>query len=114
MPQVFFVIDDFIFIAFDNYLTCVVNLVSINVLIHISPISDPLNHLWYLDHLIHQKVSPKVQRLLKSTSEGNRGVVIKPWIWDHHAFYNLKDYYSYRHHQDPDLVVDYQNSDLVF
>ena len=75
---------------------------------------DPLNHLWYLDHLIHQNVSPRVQKLLKTTSEGNRGVVIKPWNWDHHAFYNLKDYYTCKHHQDPDLVLDYQNSDLVF
>jgi len=82
--------------------------------LHMGALPDPLNHLWYLDYLIHQKVSPRVQKLLKTTSEGNRGVVIKPWVWDHHAFYNLKDYYSYRHHQDPDLVLDYQNSDLVF
>jgi len=82
--------------------------------LHLGALPDPLNNLWYLDHLIHQKVSPRVQKLLKTTSEGNRGVVIKPWVWDHHAFYNLKDYYSYRHHQDPDLVLDYENSDLVF
>lgn len=82
--------------------------------LHLGALPDPLNHLWYLDHLIHQKVSPRVQRLLKTTTEGNRGVVIKPWNWDHHAFYNLKDYYRYKHHQDPDLVIDYQNSDLRF
>lgn len=82
--------------------------------LHMGALPDPLNHLWYLDHLIHQKVSPRVQKLLKTTSEGNRGVVIKPWVWDHHAFYNLKDYYSYRHHQDPDLVLDYENSDPFF
>ena len=62
--------------------------------IHLGALPDPLNHLWYLDHLIHQKVSPRVQKLLKTNSEGNRGMVIKPWNWDHHAFYNLKDYYS--------------------
>ena len=82
--------------------------------VHLGALPDPLNHLWYLDHLIYQKVSPRVQKLLKTTSEGNRGVVIKPWVWDHHAFYNLKDYYRYKHHQDSDLVLDYQNSDLVF
>ena len=54
-------------------------------------------------------VISKLDRLGRSQVE-----VIKPWVWDHHAFYNLKDYYSYRHHQDPDLVLDYQNSDLVF
>lgn len=82
--------------------------------LHLGALPDPLNHLWFLDHLIHQKVSPRVAKLLKTTSERNRGVVIKPWIWDHHAFYNLKDYYSYRNHQDFDLVLDYQNSDLRF
>ena len=81
--------------------------------LHLGALPDPLNHLWYLDQLIHQKVSPRVQKLLKTTTEGNRGVVIKPLVWDHHAFYNIKDYYFYRHHQDPDLVLDYQNSDLV-
>ena len=82
--------------------------------LHLGALPDPLNNLWYLDHLIHQTVSPRVQKLLKTTTKGNRGVVIKTWNWDHHAFYNLKDYYSYRYHQDPDLVFDYENSDLVF
>ena len=82
--------------------------------LHLGALPDPQNHLWYLDHLIHQKVAPRVQKLLKTTTEGNRGVVIKPWIWEHHAFYNLKDYYSYKHHQDADLVLDYENSDLAF
>ena len=82
--------------------------------LHLGALPDPLNHLWYLDHLIHQKVSPRVQKLLKTTSEGNRRAVIKPWVWEHHTFYNLKDYYSYQRQQDPDLVLDYQNSDLVF
>ncbi|WP_250398206.1 hypothetical protein [Synechococcus sp. MU1651] len=82
--------------------------------LHLGALPDPLNHLWYLDYLIQQKVTARVQKLLKTTSEGNRGVVIKPWNWEHHVFYNLKDYYAYRYHQDSDLVLDYQNSDLVF
>ena len=82
--------------------------------LHLGALSDPLNHLWYLDHLIHQKVAPRVQKHLKTTSEGNRGVVITPWIWDHHAIYSLRDYCSYRHHQDPGIVLAHQNSDLVF
>ena len=82
--------------------------------LHLGALPDPLNHLWYLDHLIHQKISPRVQKLLKTTSERNRGVVIKPWNWEHHAFYNLKDYYSYKFHQDPDLTLDYENSDLFY
>ena len=47
--------------------------------LHLGALPDPLNHIWYLDHLIHQKVSPRVQKLLKTTAERNRGVVIKPW-----------------------------------
>jgi hypothetical protein len=82
--------------------------------LHLGAAPDSLNHLWYLDHLIRQKVSPRVQKLLKTTTKWNRGVVVKPWVWDHHEFYNLKDYHSYQHHQEPDLVLDYQNSDLVF
>ena len=49
--------------------------------LHLGALPDPLNHLWYLDHLIYEKVSGKVRNLLKTTSEGNRGVVIKPWVW---------------------------------
>ena len=30
------------------------------------------------------------------------------------ANYNLKDYYRFRHHQDSDLVLDIENSDLQF
>lgn len=82
--------------------------------LHLGPLPDHQNHLWYLDYLIHQKVAPRVQKLLKSRSKGNEGVVIKPWVWDRHAFYNLKDYYRYQHHQDSDLVLDYKNSDLKF
>ena len=43
--------------------------------LHMGALPDPLNHIWYLDHLIHQKVSPRVQKLFKTTSEGNKGVV---------------------------------------
>ena len=81
--------------------------------LYMGALPEPLNHLWYLDHLFNRRCLQR-SRNLKTTTEGNKGVVIKPWNWDQHAFYNLKDYYSYRHHQDPDLVLDYQNSDLVF
>jgi len=82
--------------------------------LHLGRLPDPLNHLWYLENLIRQKVAPRVLKLLKTTTEGNRGVVIKPWVWDHHSFYNLKDYYRYQRLQDPDLVLDFKNSDLLF
>ena len=61
-----------------------------------------------------QRVAPRVKKLLKATTQNNKGVVVKPWNQDHHGFYNLKDYYICKHHQDSDLVLDYRNSDLKF
>ena len=81
--------------------------------LHLGPLPEHQNHIWFLDHLIHQEVAPKVRNLLKTTTEGNKGVVIKPWVWDHHAFYNLKDYYRNKYDQDADLVIDYINSDPI-
>ena len=46
--------------------------------LHLGALPDPLNDLWYIDNLIHENVRPRVQKLLKTTSEGNRGWVIKP------------------------------------
>jgi len=82
--------------------------------LHLGELPSPLNHQWCLEYLLTQKVAPRVQKLLKTTTRGNKGVVVKPWIKDHHGLYNLKDYYRYKHHQDPDLVLDYRNSDLKF
>ncbi len=80
--------------------------------LHLGALPDHLTHLWHLHHLINQKISPCVQRLLKTTSDGNKGVVIKPWDWNHRAFYNMKDYYRYKQHQNPGLAIDHQNSDV--
>ena len=82
--------------------------------LHLGELPSPLNHQCYLQFLLTQKVAPRVQKLLKTTTKNNEGVVVKPWSHDHHGFYNLKDYYKYKHHQDPDLVLDYRNSDLRF
>lgn len=82
--------------------------------LHLEKLPSPLNEQWYLDVLLRNQVAPRVQKLLKTTTKGNQGVVIKRWNPKHHGFYNLKDYYRYKHHQDPDLVLDYINSDLLF
>jgi hypothetical protein len=82
--------------------------------LHLGELPSPLNHQCYLQFLLTQKVAPRVQKLLKTTTKNNEGVVVKPWNHDHHGFYNLKDYYRYKHHQDSDLVLDYRNSDLRF
>ena len=63
---------------------------------------------------MHHQVAPRVKKLLKTTTKGNEGLVIKRWNRKHHGSYNLKDYYKYKHHQDSDLVLDCENSDLLF
>jgi len=82
--------------------------------LHLGLLPDEQNHLWYVDYLISNKVKPRSCKLLKSTSSGNEGVVIKPWNSSHHAGYNLKDYLRYKHDQDSDLTLDYNASDLLF
>jgi hypothetical protein len=80
--------------------------------LHLEKLPSPLNELWYLDVLLKNQVAPRVQKLLKTTTKGNKGIVIKRWNKIHHGSYNLKDYYKYKYHQDSDLVLDYKNSDL--
>jgi hypothetical protein len=82
--------------------------------LHLEKLPSPLNEKSYLQFLFHDRVAPKVQKLLKTTTKNNEGVVIKRWNREHHGSYNLKDYYKYKHHQDSDLVLDYKNSDLLF
>jgi len=67
-----------------------------------------------LDWLIHHKVAKRFHRFSTSNSSENKGFALKPWIREHHANYNLKDYYRFKHHQDSDLVLDIENSDLEF
>ena len=82
--------------------------------LHLGELPSPLNEQWYLDVLLKGRVAPRVKKLLKTTTKGNEGVLIKRWNQKHHGSYNLKDYYKYKHHQDADLVLDYKNSDLKF
>ena len=82
--------------------------------LHLGELPSPLNEQWYLDVLLKSRVALRVKKLLKTTTKGNEGVLIKRWNQKHHGSYNLKDYYKYKHHQDADLVLDYKNSDLKF
>ena len=82
--------------------------------LHLEKLPSPLNEQWYLDVLLRNQVAPRVQKLLKTTTKGNEGIVIKRWNKKHNGSYNLKDYYKCKYHQDSDLVLDYKNSDLLF
>jgi hypothetical protein len=81
---------------------------------HLGECPDPFNSWIKLDWLIHHKVAKNFYRLSTSKSKENQGFVLKPWIREHHANYNLKDYYRFKHQQDADLVLDFRNSDLQF
>jgi len=81
---------------------------------HLEECPKPYDSWIHLDWLIRHKVAKGFYRFSTSNSSENKGFVLKPWIREHHANYNLKDYYRFKHHQDCDLVLDIENSDLEF
>ena len=82
---------------------------------HLGECPRPYDSLIQLDWLIRNKVGKGFHRLSTNNSKENKGFVLKPWVRAHHAHYNLKDYYRFKHHQDSDLVLDIsRNSDFEF
>jgi hypothetical protein len=74
------------------------------------PAIETAHHLqWIITH----RVAPGFHCLKHLNRKMDPGVVIRPWNHEHHAFYNLKDFYRYQHHQDHDLVLDVQISDIA-
>ena len=67
-----------------------------------------------LDWIIQKKVASRFRSFRHLNRKQDPALVIKEWNYDHHAFYNLKDYHRFKHHQDSDLILDYDNSDLMF
>ena len=65
------------------------------------------------------QVGQSIQKLLKSDSEGNEGIVVKSWSEENHRYYNLKEMERQkkialtRYTQDNDLLLDIENSDLL-
>ena len=66
----------------------------------------------HLQWIIAKKVAPRFHCLKHLNRKIDPGVVIRPWIHEHHAFYNLKDFYRFRHRQDHDLLLDWSISDI--
>ena len=81
---------------------------------HLEACPDPYNSWIGLDWLVRNKVAKGFHRLSTNNSKENKGFVLKPWVREHHANYNFKDYYRHKHDQDADLVLDIWNSDLQF
>ena len=67
-----------------------------------------------LEWIIQKQVAERFRCLKHLNRKQDPALVIKQWNYDHHAFYNLKDYNKFKHHQDSDLILDYENSDLIF
>jgi hypothetical protein len=82
---------------------------------HLGECPRPYDSLIQLDWLIRNRVSKGFHRLSTNNAKENKGFVLKPWVWERHAHYNLKDYYRFKHQQDADLVLDIsRNSDIAF
>lgn len=83
--------------------------------LHLESLPTPYaSSMTQLEWIIQKKVAPRFRCLRHLNRKEDSALMIKPWIYDDHAHYNLKDYYKYKHHQDSDLVLDYLNSDLIF
>jgi hypothetical protein len=86
-------------------------------------ITDPHEGLWQnwaqLHFLLRYKVGNRIQKLLKTTKKGNEGIVVKRWSEEFHLDYNMKEWkqkrYEFFHQytQDKDLLIDYENSDVL-
>ena len=64
-------------------------------------------------------IGKKVQKLLKTDTPGNKGVVVLPWVEEQHMTYNFKEMNRKhqvqltRYIQDGDLLLDVERSDLL-
>jgi hypothetical protein len=83
--------------------------------LHLEELPAPFaSSISQLDWIIQKKVTPKFRCFRHLNRKKDPALEIKEWDYDDHAFYNLKDYHRFKHHQDADLVLDYENSDLFF
>jgi hypothetical protein len=81
--------------------------------LHLGQLPAPYKTRLRLNWIIDTQVAPGFKCLKHLHRRRDPAIIIKSWNQDHHANYNLKDYYSYKHHQDADLVLDYAISDLI-
>jgi hypothetical protein len=82
--------------------------------LHLTALPEPYSTQTDLEILIATNIAPGFKCLKHLWRKYNAGIVIKPWIYERHAFYNLKDYYRFKYCQDSDLVPDCLLSDLIF
>ena len=73
---------------------------------------NTVSDIHHLNELVQTQVRPRFHRLQRTDTAENKAIVIKPWVAQQHASYNIKDFYSRQYCQDGDLIIDYRNSDL--
>jgi hypothetical protein len=66
----------------------------------------------HLQWIIAHQVAPEFHCLKHLNRKIDPAVVIRSWNHEHHAFYNLKDFYRFQYHQDHDLLLDWSISDI--
>jgi hypothetical protein len=81
--------------------------------LHLTALPEPYSTKPALSRLIAQKVAPGFHSLKNLYRSGNPAVLILDWNKGDHSGYNFKDYYTLKHTQDSDMVLDTQASDLL-
>ena len=93
--------------------------VTFHTHLHLYNCQSQWNSAEQVHFLIRYKIGNKVAKLLKTNSKGNEGVVVRRWDEEHHRYYNLKEMERQkkivltRYTQDNDLLLDFENSDLL-
>ena len=93
--------------------------VTFHTHLHLYNCQSQWNSAEQVHFLIRYKIGNKIEKLLKTNSKGNEGVVVRRWEEEHHRYYNLKEMKRQkkivltRYTQDNDLLLDFENSDLL-
>ena len=93
--------------------------VTFHTHLHLYNCKSTLNSAEQVHFLIRYKIGNRIEKLLKSNTKGNEGVVVREWEEEHHRYYNLKEMERQkkkvltRYTQDNDLLLDFENSDLL-
>ena len=93
--------------------------VTFHTHLHLYNCQSKLNSEDQVHFLIRYKVGNRIEKLLKSNRKANEGVVVRKWDEEHHRYYNLKEMERQkkkvltRYTQDNDLLLDFENSDLL-
>lgn len=81
--------------------------------LHLTALPEPYSTKPALTRLISQEIAPGFRSLKNLNRSVDPAIVILDWNRKNHSSYNLKDYYTYKHSQDPDLILDNKASDLL-